>query len=215
MGTLTLQGDEKLYPANRPYLFTHNLIALETMGIATVQQIWITDFDTPPEKQRSSYKVKIILHKKFFAITKNIDPDIEINWEEDRAFKDNKAEEKSVAIKSDNGTGSFDEISKVAICIDSKKGIYLEEKPMVRYGIRGKRFKIIKLLAGRGSLSLSDLYSITGRPNSLISKEIKAINRAFKKKLKLKSDSSDIIDHSNTSGFFLNEDDYTIELNLN
>jgi hypothetical protein len=116
----------------------------------------------------------------------------------------NKSKSKNT-IKPDNA-------SKVIICIDTTKGIYLHTNPLVRYEIRGKRFEIVKLLLECEHLTLSDLHSKTDRPNYLISKEIKGINRAFKNLLKLKLD---IIDHSDTSGFFLNREDYAIESYLN
>lgn len=50
----------------KDFLFAHILIALEVLGYFKIENIWIFDMDSPPEKQTKSYKIKIDLKKKFF-----------------------------------------------------------------------------------------------------------------------------------------------------
>ncbi|MEI8339776.1 MAG: hypothetical protein WCF94_03885 [bacterium] len=102
---------------------------------------------------------------------------------------------------------------KQTVCINSK-GIYLKQSPINKYGIRGKRFQIIKKLKTDGPVRLDDLSSYNDQEKYLASKEIKQININFKKCLKLNKTAPDLIGQSDTSGYYLDEENYIFEFSL-
>jgi hypothetical protein len=93
----------------------------------------------------------------------------------------------------------------------SDKGIFKKLEPNKKYGIRGKRFGIIKSLKD-SSKRLEEL--VENRDESLVSKEIRKINGVFKNSLNMNADAPDLIEHSDSLGYYLNDDYYDFEFNL-
>jgi hypothetical protein len=91
---------------------------------------------------------------------------------------------------------------KIPICISEKKGIYRPDRPALRYEIRGNRLQLVlRIVEG----NQPEIEEAVERANVL--REVNAINNFFKEKLGV---AADLVDHSNTSGYFLNEDAYEI-----
>ena len=65
-----------------------------------------------------------------------------------------------------------------------------------------------------GPIRLSDLAKHSKQTDALLSREIKSINKVFKKKLELIDDAPYLIDHSNSNGYFLNKENYIFESDL-
>lgn len=89
---------------------------------------------------------------------------------------------------------------KVIIRISRKKGVYREEVPSIRYEIRGARLDLLFILHEGHQPDAPDTSQ-----RAHLSRDVEDINRIFSKKLRL---SAPLIEHSDTSGYFLNTDAY-------
>jgi hypothetical protein len=64
-----------------PYLPVHNLMALEAMGFIEIDRIWTTDFDTPPEEEHETYKVRVKILQALTDFFSGIDPKMTFHFE--------------------------------------------------------------------------------------------------------------------------------------
>ncbi len=113
--------------------------------------------------------------------------------------------------EADYLNGAVSAPSKIFIVVDEKKGIYKKDKPENCYKIKipSKRFSVIKYLTQKDKVSVSELGKETGQEPTLILKEIKNINSAFRKELSV---AYDLITHADTRGYSLNRDKFDINL---
>lgn len=89
---------------------------------------------------------------------------------------------------------------RIPVCISEKKGIYLITNRTNKYEIRGKRLEmVINLYHGK------QLEQENAAGWSNLSRDVADINATFQKKL---NTLPPLIDHSSTSGYFLNDDAY-------
>ncbi len=112
----------------------------------------------------------------------------------------------------DMQSGTFLAPAKTEIIIDSKRGIYRNDKPEYRYplGSTTKRKKILSYLLTHERGGLADLKKLTGQEASVISQEIKRLNTSFREKLHL---THDLIIHIDTGGYCLNKEKFEIKNN--
>lgn len=97
---------------------------------------------------------------------------------------------------------------KILITISNEEGIYKNNELKPNYPAKGKRMKLIfRLKTGKisGNELAKDFYK---NDFSILSKEIKSINKNFTSKLNLEYD---LILHLDTSGYALNKNNYRID----
>ncbi len=95
----------------------------------------------------------------------------------------------------------------IKIFISKDLGMYREVNgKQLTYLIKGKRFNLIINLRG-GKTYSKELIGIQNQDKSLVSKEIRIINKNFQRKLDL---TDDLIIHIKTGGYKLNTDKFTI-----
>lgn len=100
--------------------------------------------------------------------------------------------------------------TKRKIIIDFKYGIHDGETGGKKYEIKGaKRLLILKYLCKNPTARLDDLVACTGQSDALLLKEIGQINELFKTKV---GAGIDLIIHTGTAGYFLNRDEFDIEI---
>jgi hypothetical protein len=119
-----------------------------------------------------------------------------------------ESEEKSFLINN-----KIKQYSKIVICIN-ENGISLKDSPLKRYEVSGKRFDTIKKIQNEKSCKLEELSSYNNQDDKATSRAIKEINKNFKEKLKFTEESPNLITHSKTRGFYLNDENYIFENNL-
>ena len=101
-----------------------------------------------------------------------------------------------------------------SIFIDGKKGIYLASNPQFAYAVEkeSKRFALIRHLLSKEYSSVSELARISGQTPHVTIKAISEINRLFRKQL---GQPHDLICHTDTAGYFLNNEKFEIEAEPN
>lgn len=101
---------------------------------------------------------------------------------------------------------------KIAIIFDPKKGLYRSDNQLLNYPIKksSKRLKLIKCLAPFvHSKSVAETRSKARQRNdNVVIKEVKAINKLFREKLKV---SDDLIIHNDNGGYLLNHEKFSIQ----
>ena len=100
---------------------------------------------------------------------------------------------------------------KDKIVISEKKGIYQSgnEQAVYSIGKRTKRFKLIKYLLSKDDCRLSELQEATKQDDTVVMNAVPEITRLFRKNTGL---SHDLILHNDTSGYYLNKQDFDIVL---
>src|SRR3989344_2647242 len=139
---------------------------------------------TSPDKKRGFC---ISANSSIYSLLKDLKyPDHEFEKE---FYEDMQSGTSSVALKTE-------------IIIDSKKGIYRNDKPEYRYplGHATNRMKILKYLFTHERGSLAELRKQTEQGASVISQEIKRLNASFREKLHL---NHDLITNIDTGGYCL------------
>jgi len=99
---------------------------------------------------------------------------------------------------------------KIRIIIDDKKGIYEDGQEQTAYeiGKTSKRLKLIKLLKSK-ECHLAILVSSLYQKEGAIINSISAINKLFREKA---NQSYDLINHSDSIGYYLNTDKFEIKI---
>lgn len=100
-------------------------------------------------------------------------------------------------------------VSKTVLILDKKRGIYKKDNLKYCYSIKhnSKRMAVLFLVIQKDRVSVSEIKKETNQTETLVMKEIKALNGAFRKKLVI---TDDLIIRLETGGYSLNKDKFDL-----
>jgi hypothetical protein len=98
LAQLSIKQEELPKQKESPYLPIHNLLAFDAMNFIKIDQIWISDWETPPEEERGTYKVRVKIKQSLLDFFGAFDPkityDFGIKTEDVRILKSDKIGDK-------------------------------------------------------------------------------------------------------------------------